>query len=96
MGMGVNRSAVSLVFQFHIKALSALARLDCFSAARILIPRRREIILDPEESVGLRVNLLHIRLDGPYFGAFLGNRTTITLQNRQNLSSTSRIFASIS
>jgi hypothetical protein len=49
-----------------------------------------------QESVGLRVNLLQIRLDGPYFAAFLGNRATITLQNQQNLSSTSRIFASIS
>jgi len=44
----------------------------------------------------LRVNLLQIRLDGPYFAAFLVNGTTIALQNRQNLSSPSRIFASIS
>ena len=50
----------------------------------------------PWESVGLRVNLLQIRLDGPYSAAFLGNRTTIALQNRQNLSSPSQIFASIS
>jgi hypothetical protein len=49
-----------------------------------------------QESVGLRVNLLQIRLDGPYFAAFLVNRTTIALQNQQNLSSPSRIFASIS
>jgi hypothetical protein len=51
---------------------------------------------NPWESVGLRINLLQIRLDGRYFAAFLGNRTTIALQNRQNLSSPSRIFASIS
>jgi hypothetical protein len=51
---------------------------------------------DNQEPVGLRVNLLQIRLDGPYSAAFLGNRTTIALQNRQNLSSPSRIFASIS
>jgi hypothetical protein len=48
------------------------------------------------EPVGLRVNLLQIRLDGPYFAAFLVKRTTIALQNRQNLSSPSQIFASIS
>jgi len=49
-----------------------------------------------EESVGLRLNLLQIRLNGPYFAAFLSNRTTIALQNQQNLFSPSRIFASIS
>jgi hypothetical protein len=49
-----------------------------------------------QEPVGLRVNLLQIRLDGPYFAAFLGNRTTIALQNRQNLTSSSLIFALIS
>ena len=48
------------------------------------------------EPVGLRVNLLQIRLDGPYSAAFLVNRTTIALQNRQNLSSSSLIFALIS
>jgi hypothetical protein len=48
------------------------------------------------EPVGLRANLLQIRLDGPYYAAFFGNRTTIALQNRQNLSSPSQIFASIS
>jgi len=37
-----------------------------------------------QESVGLRVNLLQIRLDGLYSAAFLVNRTTIALQNRQN------------
>lgn len=29
------------------------------------------------------------RLNGPYFAAFLGTRTTITLQNQLNLSSSS-------
>jgi hypothetical protein len=53
-------------------------------------------ILFGEEPVGLRANLLQIRLDGPKSAAFLGNRTTIALQNRQNLSSSSQIFASIS
>ena len=52
--------------------------------------------MHPQEPVGLRVNLLQIRLDGPYPAAFLVNRTTIALQNRQNLSSPSLIFASIS
>jgi hypothetical protein len=32
------------------------------------------------EPVGLRVNLLQIRLDGPYSAAFLVNRTTIALK----------------
>jgi len=41
------------------------------------------------------MNRLQIRLSGPYFAAFLVNRTTIDLQNRQNLSSPSRILASI-
>jgi hypothetical protein len=41
------------------------------------------------------MNRLQIRLGGPYFAAFLVNRMTIDLQNRQNLSSPSRIFASI-
>jgi len=49
-----------------------------------------------QEPVGLRINLLQIRLDGPYPAAFLVNRTTIALQNRQNLSSSSLIFALIS
>jgi hypothetical protein len=40
-----------------------------------------------QESVELRVNLRQIRLDDPYYVAFLDNRTTIALQNRQNLSS---------
>ena len=44
----------------------------------------------------LGVNLLQIRLDGPDYTAFLVNRTTIALQNRQNLSSPSLIFALIS
>ncbi|TLN05240.1 hypothetical protein FDZ73_01005 [bacterium] len=47
-------------------------------------------------SVGLKVTLLQIRLEGQYFAALLGNITRITLQNRQYLSSPSRIFASIS
>jgi hypothetical protein len=55
------------------------------------------------------MNRLQIRLGGPYFAAFLVNRMTIDLQNRQmglagispqgessqNLSSPSRILASI-
>jgi hypothetical protein len=49
-----------------------------------------------QEPVGRRINLLQIRLDGPYSAAFLGNRTTSALQNRQNLSSPSQIFALIS
>jgi hypothetical protein len=49
-----------------------------------------------QEPVGLRANLLQIRLDGPYSAAFLANRTTIALQNRRNLSSPSKIFASVS
>jgi hypothetical protein len=52
--------------------------------------------LTGQEPVGLRVNLLQIRLDGLYFTAFLVNRTTIALQNRQNLFSPRQIFASIS
>ncbi len=48
------------------------------------------------ESAGLRGNLLQIRLAGPYPAAFSVNRTTIALQNRLNLFSTSRIFAWIS
>jgi hypothetical protein len=50
----------------------------------------------PKEPVGRRVNLLQIRLDGPYSAALLVNRTTIALQNRQNLFSPSLIFALIS
>ncbi|MBZ0094480.1 MAG: hypothetical protein K8H75_03740, partial [Sulfuricella sp.] len=38
------------------------------------------------------MNRLQIRLGGPYFAAFLVNRTTIDLQNRQNLSAPSRIL----
>jgi len=49
-----------------------------------------------QEAVGLRINLLQIRLNGSYFTVFSVNRTTINLQNRQNLISSSRIFASIS
>jgi hypothetical protein len=49
-----------------------------------------------QEPVGLRVNLLQIRLDGPYPAALLVNRTTIALQNRQYLASPSQIFALIS
>ena len=41
------------------------------------------------------MNRLQIRLGGPYFAAFLVNRMTIDLQNRLNLSSPSRILASI-
>jgi len=41
------------------------------------------------------MNRLRIRLGGTYFTVFLVNRTTIDLQNRQNLSSPSRILASI-
>jgi len=50
----------------------------------------------PWEPVELRVNLLQIRLDGPYSADFWVNRTTIALQNRQNMSSPSLIFALIS
>ncbi|RQW87723.1 MAG: hypothetical protein EHM79_07195 [Geobacter sp.] len=57
---------------------------------------QRTINAGQQEPVGLRVNLLQIRLDDPYVAAFLGNRTTIILQNRQNLTSPGRIFASIS
>jgi len=35
------------------------------------------------QPVGLEGNRLQIRLAGPYFAAFLVNRTTIDLQNRQ-------------
>src|SRR3990172_9592507 len=52
-------------------------------------------IIDAKQPVGLKGNRLQIRLSGSYFTAFLVNRTTIDLQNRQNLSSLSRIFASI-
>ena len=48
-----------------------------------------------EQPVGLEGNRLQIRLAGPYSAAFLGNSSTIALQNRQNLASTRRIFASI-
>jgi len=48
-----------------------------------------------QEAVGLKGNRLQIRLDGPYFAAFLVNRTIIDLQNRLNLASPSQIFASI-
>jgi hypothetical protein len=41
------------------------------------------------------MNRLQIRLGGPYFAAFLVNRMTIDLQNRQNLSAPRRIFALI-
>jgi hypothetical protein len=47
------------------------------------------------QPAGLKGNRLQIRLSGPYFAAFLINGMTIDLQNRQNLSSPSRIFASI-
>jgi hypothetical protein len=40
-------------------------------------------------------NLLQIRLNGPYLAVFWVNRMTIDLLNRQNLSSSSRIFAAI-
>ncbi len=46
-----------------------------------------------KEAGGLKENLLQIRLAGPYFAAFLVNRTTIALQNRLNLASPSQIFA---
>jgi hypothetical protein len=42
-----------------------------------------------QKSVGRRAYLLQLRLDGSYFAAFMDKRTTITLQNRQNLSSPS-------
>ena len=48
-----------------------------------------------EEPVGLKRNLLQIRLNGSYFTAFSVNRTTIDLQKRRNLLSPSRIFATI-
>jgi len=41
------------------------------------------------------MNRLQIRLGGPYFADFLINRITIDLQNQLNLSSPSRILASI-
>jgi hypothetical protein len=47
------------------------------------------------EPVGLKGNRLQIHLTGPYFADFLVNRITIDRQNRQNLTSASRIFASI-
>jgi len=37
------------------------------------------------QPVGLKGNRLQIRLAGAYFTALLVNRTTIDLQNRQNL-----------
>jgi hypothetical protein len=40
--------------------------------------------------------MLQIRQGGPYSAAILVNRTTIALQNRQNLSLPSLIFAFIS
>ncbi len=43
----------------------------------------------------LKGNRLQIRLAGAYFTAFLVNRMTIDLQNRQNLPSPSQIFATI-
>jgi len=52
-------------------------------------------IIDAKQPVGLKGNRLQIRLAGAYFAAFLVNRTTIDLQNRQNLPSPSRIFATI-
>ncbi len=39
---------------------------------------------------------MQIRLNDSYFAAFLVNRTTIDLQNRQNLPSFSQVFAWIS
>ena len=45
--------------------------------------------------VGLERNRPQIRLDGPYFAAFLGNRSAITVKNHQNLALPSQIFASI-
>ena len=47
------------------------------------------------QPAGLKGNRLQKRLAGLYFAAFSTNRTTIGLQNRQNLSPPSRIFASI-
>src|SRR5574340_340497 len=41
------------------------------------------------QPVGLKGNRLQKRLAGPYFAVFLTNRTTIGLQNRQNLFSPS-------
>jgi hypothetical protein len=46
-------------------------------------------------SVGLKGNRLQKRLAGSYFAAFSTNRTTIGLQNSQNLPSPSHFFASI-
>jgi hypothetical protein len=63
---------------------------------KALCHRQWAFFVYSQEPVGLRVNLLQIRLDGPYSAAFLVNRTTIALQNRQNLSSPSQIFALIS
>jgi len=48
-----------------------------------------------QQPVGLKGNLLQICLTGAYFAAFLVNRMTIDLQNRQNLPSPSQIFATI-
>jgi|GEM_PF-6445639 len=36
-----------------------------------------------KQPVGRKGNRLQIELSGDYFATFLGNRTTITLQNRQ-------------
>ena len=50
MGTGVNLGAVSLLFQFHLKALYALARLRLlnvlFRSPQSLNPCRFAIILD--------------------------------------------------
>jgi len=67
---------------------------DTFSVISLFAVHKPQTVV--QEPVGLRVNLLQNRLDGPYSAAFLVNRTTIALQNRQNLSSPSQIFASIS
>jgi len=54
-----------------------------------------------EEPVGLKGNRLQKALSSPWpeatpcFAGFLGNRTTITRRNRQNLSSLSTFFAAI-
>jgi hypothetical protein len=64
--------------------------------------QKKEFTIRYEKITGTQVrsapglNLLQIRLDGPYSAAFLGKRTAIALQNQQNLSSPSRIFASVS
>ena len=60
------------------------------------VPRKPEIKARIGwQLVGLRGNRLQRRLVGPYFAAFSTNGTTIGLQNRQNLSLPTHIFASI-